>query len=137
MTISELIISYPIYAIIIISFIATFVSTLITKWLVNQENLKNIKKRQKEIQTELKNCKDDCKLKELNAEMMQLTASMFKDSFKPLIITMVPFLILFYWMSSEFAPLISGKFLFPMWIWYYLGASIVASILYRKLLKMA
>jgi len=67
----------------------------------------------------------------LNAEMMKLTGVMFKSSMKPMFATMIPFLILFWWLRGVYAPVLSS------WIWYYIGYSVVASIILRKVLKVA
>lgn len=119
-------------SIIISAGVITFLSSLITKWLTNQEHLHNLKKRQKELQEELKKCKnDECKMKEIQTEMLKITGVMMKSSFKPLLVTFIPFLLLLYWLRAFYAPILSA------WFWYYLGAGIISSIIFRKLLKMA
>ena len=132
MSLTEVMIANPRVSILVVSIVVTFVSTLAHKWLTNQEHMKSLKARQKEIQKELKGCKDACKMKELNAELMKLTGVMMKSSFKPMFVTIIPFLILFGWLRSVFTPVMGS-----MWIWYYLGFSIVASIIIRKVLKVA
>ena len=132
MAIMKMITAYPKISIAVFSVLVTLASTLVHKWLTNQEHLRSLKKRQKEIQKELKNCKDDCVMKELNAEMLKLTGVMFKSSMKPIFVTIVPFLLLFGWLRGVYVPLIGNS-----WIWYYLGYSIVASIILRKILKLA
>jgi uncharacterized membrane protein (DUF106 family) len=129
----EILSLYPKTSLIIIALLITLVSTLVTKWLTNQEHLNGLKKRQKEIQNELKNCKgDECKMKELNMEMLQITGTMMKSSFKPLLITFIPFLILLYWLRTFYTPLIGGS-----WFWYYLVTGLVSSMAFRKIFKMA
>ena len=130
--ITEIIEAYPIPSIIVIGALVTFISTLITKWLTNQEHLKSLKKRQKEIQKELKNCKDGNIMKELNAEMLKLTGVMFKSSMKPMFVTIIPFLLLFVWLRGVYTPVMGSS-----WIWYYIGYSVVASIILRKILDVA
>ncbi len=132
MAIVELMRANPKVSILIIAFAVTFISTLVTKWLTNQEHMREMKKRQKEIQKELKNCKDDCVIKELQSEMLKITGTMMKSSFKPVLITMVPFLILFYWIRSVYTPVMGFG-----WFWWYLGGSIAAGLVWRKVLKMA
>ena len=133
MTITEIITLYPRISIICFSIVITLISTLVTMWLTNQEHLRELKKRQKEIQKELRTLKPgDGKYKELQSEVLQITGTMMKSSFKPLLITMIPFLILFYWIRSIYTPIMGFG-----WFWYYLGASIVASTIFRKLFKMA
>ena len=132
MTIMEMMTANPKISIAVFSVLVTFVSILVQKWLTNQEHLKSLKKRQKEIQKELKNCKDGCVMKELNAEMMKLTGIMFKSSMKPMFVTIIPFLILFSWLRGVYVPLLGNS-----WIWYYLGYSVVSSMILRKVLKVA
>jgi len=122
----------PRISIVVIALIVTFISTIIMKWLTNQEHLRSLKKRQKELQKEMRSCKDDGKLKEMQSEILSITGIMMKSSFKPVFITMVPFLILFYWIRSIYTPIMGFS-----WFWYYLGASIISSIIYRKILNMA
>ena len=132
MTITEMMIANPKISIGVFSVLVTLASTLAQKWLTNQEHLAALKKRQKEIQKELKGCKEECVMKELNAEMLKLTGVMFKSSMKPMFVTIIPFLILFTWLRGIYVPLLGTG-----WIWYYLGYSIVASMILRKVLKVA
>jgi len=71
-------------------------------------------------------------MKELNSEMMKITGVMFKSSMRPMFVTIIPFLILFAWLRSVFTPVMGSS-----WIWWYIGFSVVASILLRKVLKVA
>ena len=132
MTITEMMAASPKYSIAIFSVIVTLISTLAQKWLTNQEHLKSLKKRQKEIQRELKKTKEPSVMQELNSEMLKLTGLMFKSSMKPLFVTMIPFLILFVWLRGVYVPVMGNG-----WIWYYLGYSVLASIVLRKVLKVA
>ena len=130
--VTEYLTTYPVLGLIVISGIVTFISTLITKWLTNQEHLRSLKARQKELQKELKNCKDDGMIKEIQMEIMKITGTMMKSSFKPMLITIVPFLILFYWLKRFYPPLLGG-----WWIAWYIGASLVMGMIFRKVLKLA
>ena len=131
MTIEELMIGSPKYSIAIFSIVVTLISTLVQKKFTDQEHLKSLKKRQKEIQKEIKKTKEPSVMQELNAEMLQLTGVMFKKSMKPMFVTMIPFLLLFVWLRGIYSPVLSA------WIWYYIGYSVVASIVLRKVLKVA
>ncbi len=133
MTLTEMVNQYPYISLAVISFLVTIFSTLAQKWLTNQEHMKSLKTRQKEIQKELKGCKEEHLLKELNLEMMNLTGIMMKASMKPMFVTIIPFLILFNWLKGTYGgeePLIAS------WIWYYLGFSIASSMALRKVLKV-
>jgi uncharacterized membrane protein (DUF106 family) len=133
MTFTEVLTSNPKVSIALFSLVVTLISTLAQKWLTNQEHLKSLKARQKEIQAEIRKNKKDPKLmQELNLEMMKLTGVMFKSSFKPMFATIIPFLLLFAWLRSVYVPVLGNS-----WIWYYLGYSIILSIILRKVLKVA
>ena len=134
MAIKDLMIANPLLSLAVVSILVTAVSTLAHKWLTNQEHMKSLKKRQKEIHKELRGCKDPSVMKELNGEMMKLTGVMMKSSFKPMFVTIIPFLILFAWLRGIYGgenPILGG------WIWYYLGFSVVSSIFLRKIMKVA
>lgn len=130
--ITEILSRSPKISIAVFSILVTFISSLAQKWLTNQEHLKKMKERQKEIQKEIKNTKEPTAMQALNAEMMKISMAMMKSSFKPMLVTLIPFILLFGWLRSIYVPLLGNS-----WIWYYLGYSVVASILIRKLLKMA
>jgi uncharacterized membrane protein (DUF106 family) len=131
MTIKEVIITNPTLSLFIIAATATLISTLIHKWMTNQEHLKNLKARQKELQQEIrKNKKNPDAMKELQLEMMKLSGVMFKSSMRPLFITIIPFLLLFTWLRGIYPPILNH------WIWWYLGFSIGTSIITRKILKV-
>ena len=132
MALKEWMIANPKLAILFVSIIVTFVSTLAHKYFTNQEHLRKLKERQKEIQKELKNTKDPTIMQELNSEMLKITGMMFKSSFRPIFVTLIPFLLLFAWLNSVFRPTMGGS-----WIWWYLGFSVVSSMILRKLLKVA
>ena len=132
MTLTEVMVANGRVSIAVVSVIVTLVATLAHKWLTNQEHMKSLKARQKEIQKELKGCKDACAMKELNGELMKITGVMMKSSFRPMFVTIIPFLILFWWLRSVFTPVMGSS-----WIWWYIGFSIVASIILRKILKVA
>lgn len=132
MSFTEMMAADPKISIAIFSVVVTLISTLAQKWLTNQEHLKSLKKRQKEIQKELKKCKDECVMKELNLEMMKIVGVMFKSSMKPMFVTIIPFLLLFAWLRGVYSPVMGSS-----WIWYYIGYSIVASMILRKVLKVA
>ncbi|VVB80608.1 Uncharacterised protein [uncultured archaeon] len=119
-------------SIVIVSALITLVSTLITKWLTNQEHLKSLKERQKQIQKDLKNHKPGEKMfEELQSEMLQISMTMMRSSFKPMLVTLVPFVIFFGWLRGLYTPILSN------WIWYYIVSSIAFSMIYRKVFDMA
>jgi uncharacterized membrane protein (DUF106 family) len=121
----------------------TLVSTLLMKYLTDQEHLKSLKKRQKELQKDIREAqkkKEFTKLEELNKEAMDIALTMMKASFsiKMMLITMIPFLLLFSWLRGIYStPTVDGGVLLKSWFWWYLGSAIVSSMIYRKIFRMA
>jgi uncharacterized membrane protein (DUF106 family) len=98
--------------------------------MVDKEKMKAIRNRQKERRAEMKKYKDNPeKVMELNKRMLEDMPEQFKQSLRPMIITLIPLLILFAFLRGTFeaTPIAST------WIWWYIGASIIFSIVIRKL----
>ena len=55
-----------------------------------------------------------------------------RHSFKPLLITMIPLLILLWWVRTLFAETAIAT----SWIWWYILAGIISSIIIRKALDV-
>ncbi|MDR1721667.1 MAG: EMC3/TMCO1 family protein [Methanobrevibacter sp.] len=93
--------------IFIISFIISVITTVANKYLVDQEQMKEMKERSKVLQAKLKEARDsgDPKLMaEVQIEQqnfMSEQTKMMGNSFKPMIVTMVPILLFFYWMWNS------------------------------------
>jgi len=110
---------------------------LLLRAFTDQEKLKGLKVRQKELQKEIRTCqknKDFCKIEELNKEAMDVGMTVMKSSFsgKQFLITFIPFILLFSWLRELFVPILGTK-----WLWIYFGSAMGSSILLRKILKMA
>jgi len=137
--ITEFIQNNPRLGIILLSFIVSLFITIVNYFMLDKEKMKEIKERQKSLRAEIKKNKDNPeKIMELNKRMMEDMPEQLKHSFKPMIVTLIPLLILLNYLRATFAEtILSEKFLiFPTWIWYYLIASIVFSTILRKLFKL-
>ncbi|MBU3907403.1 MAG: DUF106 domain-containing protein [Nanoarchaeota archaeon] len=133
MAIKEFIVSNPKASIIGISFLVTLVMTLVTKYFTNQNRMKELKDMQKACQIKLKDHKGNPeKMSEINKEMMECSMEMMKHSFKPMFITFLPLILMFWWLRGAMtATVLAGN-----WIWYYIIAGILSSIILRKVLKV-
>jgi len=101
-----------IWIILIVSVVATVLSTFVYKWVTDQKKLKEIKEKAKKQREEMKKYKDDQKkLMEIQQEMLENNMVMMKQSFKPMLYTFIPLILLFYWMSATLAymPLMPGE----------------------------
>jgi uncharacterized membrane protein (DUF106 family) len=103
----------PMWALILVSFLLTLIVTLIYKFVTNQELLGKLKKDLKKLQKDMKELKDHPqkmmkKQKEMWAKNMEY---MRHSSFKSMLFTIIPVLIVFGWLSAHLAyePLIAGE----------------------------
>lgn len=129
--IKEWIVANPKLSIVLIGILVTLVTTLITKKFTDQKKMKEIKDQQKENQKLMKEIKGDIKkMGEIQKEMMSQSLELMKHSFKPMIITFIPLALLLVWIRGIYSPIFGG------WIWWYLVAAIVSSIIFRKLFKV-
>ena len=133
MALTDLLVSNPKIGIISISFFITLAMTLVTKFFTDQIRMRELKDIQKKHQEKLKEHKGNFeKQKEIQSEIMASSMEMMKHSFKPLIITFLPVILIFVWLNGFFSETAIGK----SWIWWYIGSSIIFSIILRKILNV-
>ncbi len=121
----------PKISIVVISFLVMLVTTIITKYATNQKRMKELKEIQKACQIKLKDNKGNAEeAAKINKQMMECNMELMKHSFKPILITFIPLLILMAWMSKFFAPLLST------WVWWYIISGLIFSIALKKVLKV-
>ncbi|MEK6919066.1 MAG: EMC3/TMCO1 family protein [Nanoarchaeota archaeon] len=133
MSITTIIQAYPIASTIIIAAVVSLLSMLATKYLTNQERLKELTVKQKEHQRLMKEHKgDQQKMMEIQKEMMSGSMERMKSSFKPMIVTLIPFLLLFNFMRKVLETTPAAK----SWFWYYLITAIVLGTVWKKILKV-
>jgi len=94
------------WAILIISFFLSLISLLLTKYLTNQKMMKahreEMKSMQKEMRVHTKEGRQD-KAMALQKTMMEKNMIIMKESFKPMFITIIPFLLIFGWLYANFS----------------------------------
>lgn len=94
----------PIISIILVAFFAALIMTLVYKWLTDQALMRVLKDDLKKYQQELKLNKDNTdKVLELNKKLMDVNLQYMSHSMKPTIVTMLPVLLIFGWLSAHFA----------------------------------
>lgn len=127
----SLIASYPQEGILIISFLVVLVTTVITKFVTDQKRMKELREIQKACQIKLKDNRGNAEeVNKINKQIMDCSMELMKHSFKPMLITFIPLLILAAWMNGTFTKILSS------WIWWYILSGLVFSMILRKLLKV-
>jgi uncharacterized membrane protein (DUF106 family) len=126
----------PLVSLIIISFVLMLITTLIYKFFTDQVAMKILKDEMKEIQNEMKEFKDDpTKMMELQKKSFGKMMESFKHQLKPMLITFIPFMILFPWLRGAYSPL--GDLIFGLgWFGTYFIFGIGFNIALRKILKV-
>ncbi|MEK6927640.1 MAG: EMC3/TMCO1 family protein [Nanoarchaeota archaeon] len=133
MAIQEIITANPKASIIIISFIVSLFITIVNYFVMDREKMQSSKDRQKLLQAEMKKHRDNPqKMMEIQKELFAHTGEMMKHSFKPMLITFIPIIFIFSLIRGWYADTSLGG----SWFWWYFGASIAGSIIFRKLFKM-
>jgi uncharacterized membrane protein (DUF106 family) len=97
--------------------------------MTDKEKMKALKDKQKALRAEMKEHKNDPdRMMEINKQMLEDMPEQMKMSFKPMLVTMIPILLVFAWMRSTY--LLTS--LAGSWLWWYIGSSIVFSIILSK-----
>lgn len=134
--------------IIMMSFILTFIITIMYKLLTDQILLKELKTQVKNHQKEMKNHKDDHqKMMEIQKQAMSLNMKYMKHSMKPMLFTFIPIILIFGWLRNHpvigDADILSWGFNIPLfgtglgWLGTYIIFSIIFSMIIRKVLKVS
>ena len=94
----------PFWAIFITSLILSSLITLIYFLMTNQKEMKELKQQAKDYQKEMKKHKDNPKkVMSLQKEALSLQSKLMMKSLKPTLVTMLPVLIIFNWLSGNLA----------------------------------
>ncbi len=158
----------PMLTIMVIAIILAFIITLANKLLVNQDRLQYLQKEMKVFQQEMTEARKSNdpkaleKVQKKQAEFMNIQKEMMTNSFKPMIVTFIPIIIVFWWMSSNsllnklvvelpaFAYYVLLVPLFHMfyhqspgvplmsieWLGWYILCSFAFSLIFRKLMGL-
>ena len=97
----------PALTILVIAFIVSLLSNIANRYLVNQERVSEIQNKVKSYNDKLREAqqnKNDEKLLELQdkqPDILKLQSEMMMNTFKPLIVTYLPIILMFSWMQSS------------------------------------
>ncbi|MFC2162231.1 EMC3/TMCO1 family protein [Candidatus Altiarchaeota archaeon] len=133
----------------IISVAMASMSTLVRSVTIDKEKLKVQKEKIKEYQAKLKEAQKKKDMKSMQHTQSKMSAVMMeqmKHSFKPLLVTMIPFLIVFRWLGSSYGEaglVVQFPFILPLlgdglgWLGWYITCSMIVSIALNKILKLS
>jgi len=131
------------YIIALISMGLAIMSALVRKAVLDQDKMRETKEKLKKYQEEMKKATksgDTKRLQKSQAEMMKLTMENLKHSFRPMLITFVPFILVFMWLKDQYgsAGTVVSLFGFDLgWFGWYLVCAMTVSLIINKLLKVS
>ncbi|MBU0457119.1 MAG: EMC3/TMCO1 family protein [Nanoarchaeota archaeon] len=102
----------PILAIVVLAFLISLLITLVYKFMTNQDEMKRLKDQQKDFQKKMKELRSNpAEMMKVQKEAMKVNMEYMKHSFKPTLITMLPIVLIFGWMSAHlsFEPIYPGE----------------------------
>lgn len=134
----------PLIDILIISIIAALFTTLLNKYLTDQVAIKALRKEMKEKQKNMREMMktDPKKAQAMQGDIMKKNMEVFKHSFniKIMIITILPLLYVFTEIRAgymHYDTILNLGVISFGWLGSYIVLTIVASIIIKKLLKVA
>jgi len=131
--IQDFIISYPRSSIIIVAILVSLFISLVQYFVMDKDKMRDLKAKQKALNAEMKLHKDNPqKMMDLQKELLGHSMESMKHSFKPMLITTIPILIVFGFIRNTFALTEIAK----SWFWYYFVTSIASSLIFRKLFNL-
>ena len=94
----------PVWAILIISLVVSFIIVIIYRLLTNQKEMKALKDEIKSHQKQMREFKNEPqKVLEIQKKAMQVNMKYMGKSMKPTIITFIPIILIFGWMQAHLA----------------------------------
>ncbi len=97
--------------IFIVAAIISVISVVVQKYFTNQDRLKFLKKEMKKFQEKIKKNKDNQEEQlKIHKKMMPMQGEMMKESLRPTLWMMLPFMLIFFWLAANFAyePIVPG-----------------------------
>ena len=102
----------PFWSILILSLIMSLIIVVITKYTTKQDVMKHLKEESKELQKQMKTLKDTPeKMLAVQKQHMESSMKYMRESFKPMIWTFIPIILIFGWISAHlaFEPIMPGQ----------------------------
>jgi len=100
------------WAVILLSFLISLIITVVYKYTTNQDLMKQLKDEMKEFQREIKELKKEPeKAMQVQKKSMRTNMKYMMQSMKSTLYSIVPIIIIFSWMSANFAydPILPGQ----------------------------
>ena len=97
----------PALTVLIIAFIVSLITTIANKYLVDQDEVNEHQAKMKDLNKGMRDAQKRCDGKELakiqaeQTEMMKGQTAMMSNQMKPMFVTFIPIILIFFWMRSS------------------------------------
>lgn len=98
-------------AVLLVAFCVSMIMTLAYKWVTDQTLMRALREEIKKYQKQMKETSDTSQMLALQKKAMDANMKYMVNTLKPTLLTMLPLLLVFGWLSAHFAyePLFPGK----------------------------
>lgn len=116
-------------------------SSMVNKIVLDKEKMKEMKEKMSHHQKEMKKAaksSDSKRSQELQGEYMKMLMEHMKHSFRPAIITIIPFIVIFRWLRVTYGEIGNVATLFGIslsWFGWYLICVMIISMILNRILK--
>jgi len=128
---------HPAFAILFITVVTTLFSTLVYKFTTKQKMIKELKEETKKLNKEMRASMNNPKrMKEIEKTLWGHNMTLFKQNLIPMVVTLIPFFLLFSWLSTTFTEFVEPLFHYFGWFGTYFILTVIFTFLFRKILRV-
>ncbi|MFZ2455993.1 MAG: EMC3/TMCO1 family protein [Candidatus Altiarchaeia archaeon] len=127
----------------LISILLSFVSAMVRKATVDMDKVKDSREKMKEHQKKMQEAQKKGDTDQMLRSQEEMTKHMmvgFKQNFKPMLITWIPVILIFNWISTQYGSAGDVGSLLGMnmnWFWWYLLCSVFSSMIINKIVQVS
>jgi uncharacterized membrane protein (DUF106 family) len=127
----------------LISVLLSFASSMVRRATVDLDKVKDSQAKMKEHQKKMQEAQKKGDTDQMLRSQEEMTKHMMvgmKQNFKPMLITFLPFIAIFNWLSTQYGSAGNVATMFGMnmdWFWWYFVVSILASIIVNKIVQVS
>jgi uncharacterized membrane protein (DUF106 family) len=127
----------------LISVLISFVSAMVRRATVDMDKVKDSREKMKEHQKKMQEAQKKGDTDQMIRSQEEMTKHMIagmKQNFKPMLITWIPFILIFNWLSTHYGSAGDVATVFGMnlgWFWWYFVVSLIASIIVNKIVQVS
>jgi len=130
-------------AIAMISVMISFISALVRRATVDLDKVKDSREKVKDHQKKMREAQkkgDTDQMLKIQEEMTKQLMIQMKQNFKPILITWIPFIVVFKWLADQYGSAGNVANILGIslgWFWWYFVISFLASTVVNKIVQVS